>query len=111
MKIRFSFSGEVSSAVRAVVNPDKLTWVTEMTVRPAAGTIEFVMVPEHYPNRLTASGSDRFVEEDHVTRRITQGEIRVHVPLLGSAAERAIVSGFREHLAGEAALLEEWLVP
>jgi hypothetical protein len=111
IKVRFAFVGQVSAAVRAVVSPDKLTWVTETIVRPATSTIAFVVVPDHYPDRMSASGIDRFVDDDGATLRLTVGEIRVHVPIVGSSAERGIVNGYREHLAGEAELLEEWLVP
>lgn len=111
LKVRFAFTGEVSAAVRAVVDPEKLTWVTDTIVRPATGTIAFVVVPDHYPDRMTASGIDRFVDEGVVTRRLTTREVRVRVPIVGSSAERGIVNGYREHLAGEAELLEEWLAP
>jgi hypothetical protein len=111
MKVRFAFTGQVSTAVRAVVEPSKLTWVIDALVQPAESTIEFVVVPDHYPDRMTASGVDRFVDEGEATRRLTEGEIKVRVPLVGSSAERGIVNGYREHLAGEAELLSEWLVP
>jgi hypothetical protein len=111
LRVRFAFTGEVSPAVRAVVDPQRLSWVAETTVRPAAGTIDFVVVPDHYPDRLTASGADRFLPEGDGTRRVTRGQVRVRVPLLGRSAERGIVGGYRRHLAAEAAVLEEWLVP
>jgi hypothetical protein len=111
VRVRFAFTGQVSAAVRAVVDPSKLTWVIEALVRPEQSTIEFNVVPDHYPDRMTASGCDRFTDESGFTRRRTEGEIRVRVPFVGSKAEQGIVNGYRQHLAGEAELLAEWLVP
>ncbi|MGO9456530.1 MAG: DUF2505 family protein [Acidimicrobiales bacterium] len=111
VKVRFTYKGQVSAPVRAVVDPSKLTWVIEAHVHRSTSTIKFVVVPDHYADRMTASGSDRFVDEGGGTRRVTEGVIHVHVPLVGTSAERGIVNGYREHLVGEAELLEEWLVP
>jgi hypothetical protein len=37
------------------------------------------------------------------------GDIVVHVPLVASTVERAIVNGFREHMAEEAAAIERFI--
>ena len=111
VRVRFTYQGQLSAPVRAVIDPSKLTWVIEAQVHPSTSTIEFVVVPDHYRDRMTASGSDRFVDDGGGTRRVTEGEIHIHVPLVGTTAEQGIVNGYREHLAGEAELLEEWLVP
>jgi hypothetical protein len=39
----------------------------------------------------------------------TEGELRVHFPVVGKLAERGIVTGLKEHLAEEAQVLEQWL--
>ena len=36
IRVRFAFTGSVSSAVRAVVDPAKMTWVTRTEIVPAA---------------------------------------------------------------------------
>jgi hypothetical protein len=110
LQVQFSFTGNVSPAVRRVVNPDKLTWVLETTVDPASGTVAFTVVPDHYPDRLTGSGTHQLSAEGDRTRRVSRGDLRVHFPLVGPTAERAIVRGFERHLDAEAELLEEWLV-
>ena len=110
VRVQFAYTGTVSPAVRRFVHPDKLTWVTEMTVDPGAGTVAFEVHPDHYPDRLTGSGVHQLRPEGEGTRRVAHGELRVHFPLVHARAERAIVGGFRRHFDAEAELLEEWLV-
>lgn len=43
--------------------PEKLTWVTDTIFRPVTSTVAFVMLPDHYPESMTASGIERFVDE------------------------------------------------
>ena len=63
VKVRFTYQGELSAPVRAVIDPSKLTWVIEASVHPITSTIEFEVIPDHYPDRMTASGTDLFVDE------------------------------------------------
>jgi len=109
LKVRFSFTGELSPAVRAVVKPEKLTWVADTTIDRETCVVSFVVVPDHYPDRLSGSVTECLEDEDGITRRVTQGTVSVHVPFLGRSAEPALIRGFRHHLEAEAGLLEEWL--
>ena len=109
--VRLAFTGTVSGAAAKFVDPDKLTWVTRTTLRPVELTMTFVMEPDHYQDRLVCSGAYRFEPAGEVTRMVVEGELAVHVPFVGRAAERAIVDGFGRHISDEAALVEEWAVP
>lgn len=110
LRVRFAYVGDVAPALRRVVSPEKLSWVTTTTVHPDAGRVDFSVVPEHYPGRLAADGTYELSEVAPGTRRLVQGSLTVRLPLLGSTAERAVVAGFRRHLEAEADLLVEWLV-
>ena len=116
LDVRFRFTGNLSSAVTKVLDPAKLSWVEESVHDLADHTVTFRMNPDHYADRLRSEGSVRYESDGQgVTRRVTQGELAVKVPLLlggGKTAgmvEGAIVSGLREHLAAEVEVVEQLL--
>ena len=112
LRVRYRFAGELSSAVKAVIDPDKLTWVEESTHDLAAHTVTFVLRPDHYADRFKASGSYRLEvdpADPGATLRHAQGEVKVRAPLVASSVERAIISGLKEHLDDEVELLRRWL--
>jgi len=47
--------------------------------------------------------------DDGGTRRVIEGDLRVHFPLVGGKVERAIVSGLRAHASAEARVVQAWL--
>jgi hypothetical protein len=116
LAVRFRFTGDLSPAVTAVVDPVKLTWVEESVHDLARCAVTFRMKPDHYPDRLRSEGAVCYESDgEGVTRRLTEGELAVKVPLLlgggrvGGAVEGAIVSGLREHLAAEVEVVERLL--
>ncbi len=109
LSIRFRFSGNVSSAVRRVVDPKKLTWVTNSMVIPAEHRIRFDVLPDYYPDRLECHGSYHFDDDGLSTVLKLEGDLIVRgVPLVGRKVENTILSGFKEHVAAEAELLATW---
>lgn len=107
LAVRFRFTGNLSPAVTKVLDPARLSWVEESVHDLERHTVTFVMRPDHYADRLRSSGSSRFEPAgDTRTRRIVEGEVAVRVPLVGKTVEGAIVSGLRDHLAGEVAVVE-----
>lgn len=108
-RVRYAFVGELSSAVTAVVDPAKLTWVIDSTADRRTHRSTFRIVPDHYRDRLQASGTYTLHAEGGRTRRVAEGDLRVRFPLVGSKVERAIVSGLAEHSAAEEAALRDWL--
>jgi len=111
MRIRYRFSGDLSSAVRAVVDPAKLTWIEESTHDSGAHAVTFVLRPDHYADRLTASGSYRLQAgaDGSGTVRVVAGDVKVRAPLVAGAVERAIISGLDEHLQEEVGRMARWL--
>ncbi len=104
MEVRFRFSGAVSSAVRAVVDPKKMTWVTRSEMNLTTRRSEWTIVPDHYPDRLSGHGTYTFVaapEGAGATVVTLEGELKVHVPLVGRTVERVIVSGLRSYFGAE----------
>jgi len=112
LRVRYRFVGDLSAAVRAVVDPGKLTWVEVSDHDIATRTAEFHLEPDNYADRLSCRGSYRFDPEPAnagATLRTSQGELKVRAPLVAAAVERAIISGLEEHLVAEVPLLERWL--
>ncbi|MEO7555582.1 MAG: DUF2505 family protein [Acidimicrobiales bacterium] len=109
LEIRYRFTGDLSSAVRAVIDPAKLTWVEHSTHDLATLQVHYELRPDHYHDRLQCQGGYRFQADGEATLRRDEGDLKVRVALVGSRVEGAIVSGLREHLAAEAALVERFL--
>ena len=109
LRIRFAFTGDLPGAVTAVVDPHKLTWVQETTHDLAAGTTTFRLVPDHYADRLTASGTFAVAPAGAGCTRTVQGELQVHVLFVGGKAEGGIVGGLREYLTAEAPAVDAYL--
>jgi hypothetical protein len=109
--VRYRFTGELSSAVTAVVDRRRLVWVDEHVYDLERATATFRVLPEHYADRLRAGGTERFVAGAHdgETRREIEAELTVRWPVVGGMVERAIVSGLKEHLADEADRVSAWL--
>jgi len=109
-QVRYAFAGQLSSSVRAVVDPDRLTWIEDSTTDLSAHRAEFRILPDHYASLLRCNGTfalDPGANSGCV--RVAEGEIKVSVPLVGRKVERAIVSGMDEHAQAEVGLLEEWV--
>jgi uncharacterized protein DUF2505 len=108
MRIRYRFSGNLSSAARAVLDPQKLTWVEESHHDLGAHTVRFELQPDHYADRLSCRGRYQLVADqpdDGSTIRTVEGDLKVRAPLVGSSVEKALVSGLREHLDAEAEIV------
>jgi len=109
LRVRFRFIGHLPSAVTAVIEPDRLTWVQETDHDLEAGTTAFRLVPDHYPDRLKASGRFRISADGAGSRRVVKGELKVRAPLVGGRVEQAIVSGLEEYLTAEAPAVDAYL--
>jgi hypothetical protein len=108
-KIRYAFVGELSSAVRAVVDPERLTWVEDSTVDRQRHHTDFAIIPDHYASLLRAAGTFQLESSSPNCRRVADGEVHVGVPLVGRKVEAAIISGLAEHAAAETEVMHEWL--
>ena len=110
LRVRYRFNGQLSSAVRAAVDPQKLSWVEDAEHDLVARRVQFRMLPDHYADRFRCSGTYRFeAAGDSETDRFCNGELQVRMPFVGGRVEKAIVSGLREHLDSEAELIERFI--
>jgi hypothetical protein len=109
LQVRYRFSGELSAAARAVLDPARLTWVEHSTHDLSDRSTTFTMVPDHYGDRFRCSGRYQFEPDGDGTVRRGEGEVKVKALLVAGAVESAIVSGLREHLADEVDVVNDLL--
>lgn len=108
-EIRYTFVGELSAAVTAVIDPEKLTWVDVGVHDLATHRSRHHIVPDHYGSRLSCTYETVLTASGDEALRVTSGEVRVHMPFVGGRVERAIVSGLAEHATREQQALAAWL--
>ena len=109
-QIRYRFTGELSSAVTAVVDPANLSWVEDSVLDTTTHLTTWKIVPDHYASRLSCSGTFQLQPRgDGETLRQTEAELKVHFPLVGGRVEKAIVSGLKEHAEGEEQMVADYL--
>lgn len=108
-RIRFRFTGHLPPAVTAVVDPAKLSWIQESEHDLDDGTTSFELLPDHYRDRLRASGSFEIESSETGSLRRVDGQVRVRAPLVAGRVEAAIVSGLEEYLAAEAPRVDTWI--
>jgi hypothetical protein len=107
--VHCAFTGSVSPAVRRVIQPDKMSFVMRREVLPADLRTSWVVRPDHF-DRLTASGEFRFEpgpEGPDTTVVAIEGELKVHVPVVGRSVERVVVSGLKSYLVDEDATIPQ----
>ena len=109
LAIRYAFKGDLPSAVTAVVDPRRLTWVQHSVHDLARGVTTFRLDPDHYPDRLRASGSATVTTDGDGARRLVAGELKVRAPLVAGRVEEAIVSGLDEFFQAEAPAVDRYL--
>jgi hypothetical protein len=111
LQVRFAFTGSVSPAVRAVVDPGKMSWITQTEILLAEGRSSWVVLPDHYPDRLSASGVYRFEEGDAGPGTCdveVEGDLKVRVPIVGRSVEKVIVGDLRAYIADEVTGIADW---
>jgi hypothetical protein len=108
-RVRYRFTGDLSPAVTSVVDREKFVFVDDHTYDLDGAKASFEIVPEHFAERFTCHGTERFHQISDGANRRVEAELKVRWPVVGGLVERAIVSGFKEHLAEEAQLMTAWL--
>ncbi len=104
------FAGQLNGAARRILDPSRLSWAQVSEVDLASRRTTLTMVPDNYGQLLSFCGWYELVAlGDDRCRQHLEADLRVHVPLLGPLAERAIAGSIRENLAGTARALESYV--
>jgi hypothetical protein len=105
MEVRFAFRGPISPAVQRFIDRNKMTWITRNEIRPDEARADWKVLPDHYPDRLSAAGVYTFEPgaDGAGTSSVVglEGDLKVRVPVLGKSVERVIVSGLRTYFEAE----------
>jgi Protein of unknown function (DUF2505) len=120
LEVRYQFTGSVSSAVRAVIDPAKMSWVTRTDIDKAQRRTSFTVLPDYYPDRLDCHGTFTFgaapspaaaagAGAADATVITIAGDLSVHVFLVGRTVEQLIVTGLRKYLEAEVAMLPDFI--
>lgn len=104
IEVHYAFQGSVSSAVRRVIDPAKMSWITRTEIHGDETRATWEVLPDYYPDRLRANGTFRF-EAGPSTPSSTlvsvEGDLKVSVPIVGRSVERVIVSGLHRYIQSE----------
>ena len=106
----YRFAGTLNGPARRLLEPGKLTWAQVTDVDLASRRTQVEMVPDNYSSLFSFSGWYELRDEgEGLGTQHFEGDLRVHVPLLGPLAERAIANGIRENLVATARLVERYV--
>src|SRR6476660_9162108 len=97
LQVRYLFQADLSPAVTRFVDPKNLTWVEDSTVDVASHHTTCEIKPDNYANLLSGSYEARITASGAGCVRTVNGKIKVHVPLVGGKAEKAIIGGPSEN--------------
>jgi hypothetical protein len=114
IEVRYQFTGSLSSAARAVIDPAKMSWITRTDIDKAQRRTTFTVLPDHYPDRLDCSGTFTFAEAASGpagTVITIAGDLRVHVFLVSRTVEQIIVTGLCNYLEAEISTLPDFTAP
>ena len=88
-----------------------MSWITRTEILLAEDRSSWVVLPDHYPDRLSASGVYRFEVGDAGLGTCdveVEGELKVRVPIVGRSVEKVIVGDLRAYIADEVAGIADW---
>jgi len=109
LQVRYLFQADLSASVTRFVDPKDLTWVEDSTVDVAQHQTACEIKPDNYANLLSGSYEARISASGTGCVRTVKGTIKVHVPLLGGKAEKAIIGGLSENADAQTTLITEFV--
>lgn len=109
LQVRYLFQADLSASVTRFVDPKDLTWVEDSTVDVAQHHTACEIKPDNYANLLSGSYEARIAASGTGCVRTVKGMIKVHVPLLGGKAEKAIIGGLSENADAQTTLITEFV--
>lgn len=106
---RLTYDGSLDPIAAQVLGSRHPTWVQTYRIDAPGTTGKLTIEPDHHGSLITCSAQVRLTADDGATERSIRGKLKVHVPLLGGKAERALVPAILARIDAEAELLEAWL--
>jgi|GEM_PF-546594 len=108
LELRYRVAVELPGPARAVIDPERLSFVERSTIRPD-GSAQFVIIPDHYNELATCSGQVTITDvaegDGDGTTRESSGDLKLDLgwkgKLFEAQVEEAIVNGFRQSIAAQ----------
>lgn len=98
LTVHFNFVGALPAAAKAIIDPSKLSWTEKTHIDKKTHKGTFSIIPDNYKDRLDCYGTTQLEAiGENETLRILEGDLKVHVFLVASAAEGGIISGIKKH--------------
>ena len=109
--LRYAYVGSIDPIVKKLLGGRKLTWLQTIALDPATGNGTLSIDAEASPGRLTANATITIVAATtpKQTTLTIEGDLRVHVPLVGGSAEKKLVPGVVARLNVEADAIAQQL--
>ncbi len=107
-RVRYAFDGTLSGPASMVVDSSKLTWVIELSYDTSSHTGTLTVIPDHYDGMLSCEATISLSDAEGATTETVSGTLKVHVPLVANAAEKAILGGFTRYLEMEAGAMADY---
>ncbi len=100
---------EIPAPVAKVIGTTKFSYVDALEFDLATCEGKWTIQPGIFPDKVTAGGTLRFVDQGGSARRIVDGSVEVRVFGIGSIVERFICSDAEQSYADAAAFTERYL--
>jgi Protein of unknown function (DUF2505) len=111
IELGYRFAGQLNGPARRILDPQKLTWSQVTDVDLATRRSEVEMVPDNYQGLLSFTGWYELRDvSEHECSQHFEGDLRIHLPVLGPLAERALGGSIRQNMAETAHLIERYVV-
>ncbi len=108
--VRYEFTGRLDPVARRIVGRERVAWIQSLSLDPITRRGELRITPELRGVRITCGAALAFVAaEDGGCTRTLDGELKVHVPIVGGRAEASIAPGILRRIDVEAEALERWV--
>ncbi|MEA2843140.1 MAG: hypothetical protein QOJ69_811, partial [Actinomycetota bacterium] len=105
----YRFTGDLTPAIAAVLDRDRLTWVEESELDRRTHCQTFRIVPDFYGERLRCSGTVTLGKAHGGTVRLAEADLEVRFPFVGQTVARTIVAGLVENAATQQQAVADWL--
>lgn len=109
VRLHYVLSVELPKEASRFINPNDVAWVEETTWSLSDMSAEVRFLADQASQLMKASASAGLAQQGPDAVRSIRGDVKVHIPLLGSRVEKVIVQGVQDHLKEEAAAVQDRL--
>jgi Protein of unknown function (DUF2505) len=101
VRLHYVLSVDLPKEAARFIDPDDVAWIEETTWDLSSQVAQVAFQPDQAAKLLRASATATLTQDGDDAVRAVRGEVKVHIPLLGSKVEKVIVEGVHDHLDEE----------